>query len=220
MIGTPRKLSIGGCAAGKPYDCGWAPTRFSRSGRESETSTPRTPRPRGKSPIARCVAGSMPRVTKRSRPVRRSSSTPIAAYRAPVRSVAAPKRFCRTPSRSRWATSDRPASSRRRSVASSSARSSSIGRSGTSTRCYAPVGCARAAPKRAGFPPHATYSSRGGPAPSDLGWTPWPRVRQSRSSSAVAAWRDWRRCWHCGNWLRTASRSSCSLLSATSPTAR
>ena len=51
-------------------------------------------------------------------------------------SVATASRFSRTPSRSRWATSERPASSNRRSLASSSASSSSIARSGTSTGSY------------------------------------------------------------------------------------
>ena len=38
----------------------------SRSGVASLTSTPRMPRPRGSSPIARCVSSSMPVVTNRS----------------------------------------------------------------------------------------------------------------------------------------------------------
>ena len=60
-MGTPRNVRIGGCPGGKPKDRGCEPTSSSRSGCSSPTSNPRTPRPRGSSPIASRVFSSMPR---------------------------------------------------------------------------------------------------------------------------------------------------------------
>ena len=59
MIGTPRNVRIGGWCAGKPTDRGSSPRSSSRSGLASRISTPRIPRPRGRSPIAACVSASM-----------------------------------------------------------------------------------------------------------------------------------------------------------------
>ena len=53
--------------------------RCRRSGRASSMSTPRMPRPRGRSPIASASRCSMPVKTKRSRPVPLGSITPSAA---------------------------------------------------------------------------------------------------------------------------------------------
>ena len=83
-IGTPRKLFIGGWLAGNPTERGSSPRSCSRRGFASRMSTPRIPRPRGRSPIAACVSGSMPVVRKRSSPCPVPSMTPSAAYRAPV----------------------------------------------------------------------------------------------------------------------------------------
>src|SRR5580765_2350681 len=61
-------------------------------------STPRMPRPRGRSPIAARVSSSMPVVTNRSRYAPDGSRTPSAAYCAPVRPAAASTSFCSTAS--------------------------------------------------------------------------------------------------------------------------
>ena len=57
--------SAGGCG-GKPTERGSSARSCSRSGFASRISTPRIPRPRGRSPIAACVSASMPVVRKRS----------------------------------------------------------------------------------------------------------------------------------------------------------
>ena len=68
---------------GKPYECGWAPTSASRSGRGCVISSPSTPRPRGSSPMRCRVSSSIPTVMNRSSSVLDSSVTPSAAYLAP-----------------------------------------------------------------------------------------------------------------------------------------
>ena len=88
----------------------------SRSGRGSSISTPSTPRPRGSSPIARCVAASMPTGQEALELARSSSSTPSAAYRAPVISQASSRIRSSTVSGSSSPTSARPTSRRRRSL--------------------------------------------------------------------------------------------------------
>ena len=56
----------------------------SRTGFASRRSSPSTPWPSGGGPIAASVSGSMPWVTNRSRREPLGSTTPSAAYRAPV----------------------------------------------------------------------------------------------------------------------------------------
>ena len=139
----------------------------SRSGRGSSISSPRMPRPRGRVPMARCVSGSMPAVTKRSSSCRRSSSTPTAAYRAPVTSRATSSSWCSTASTSSLAIRLRPASIRRRRRSSSRTGSDISVTPGDSTGNY---GAGRA------------RGSRGGLRSRDGGRPRWPhRGRRLRS---------------------------------------
>ena len=86
-IGTPRNVRIGGWLRGNPTERGSSAMSCSRSGLTSRMRTPSTPRPRGRSPIARCVSSSIPVVRNRSSPAPAVSITPSAAYRASVSSA-------------------------------------------------------------------------------------------------------------------------------------
>ena len=91
MIGTPRKLCIGGCSGGKPTERGSSARSCSRSGFASRISTPRMPRPRGSSPISARVSASMPvghevlELASRSRRSRRAPRSERRSARPPSR---------------------------------------------------------------------------------------------------------------------------------------
>ena len=88
ITGTPRNVRIGGWFGGKPTERGSDPMSESRSGRASVMSTPRIPLPVGRSPMAARSSSPRPAVMNWASLLPGSSSTPIAPYRAPVRSHA------------------------------------------------------------------------------------------------------------------------------------
>jgi hypothetical protein len=67
-IGTPRKLSMGGCSAGKPDERGSSAMRESRIGRGSSISAPSSPLPCGRCPIRSTVPADMPTCTNSASP--------------------------------------------------------------------------------------------------------------------------------------------------------
>ena len=87
--------SAGGAAGSRP-SAGRSSGRAAGAAAASLISTPRIPRPCGRSPIRSCVSASMPVVRKRSSARPDGSITPSAAYRAPVSSAAASTMRCST----------------------------------------------------------------------------------------------------------------------------
>ena len=99
-IGTPRKLSIGGCPGGKPVAESCCERCASRSGWGWRMSSPSTPRPCGRLPTAAACCADMPLYRNWLSPSS-GPKTPKAPYCAPVSSVAASRILVKVVARSR-----------------------------------------------------------------------------------------------------------------------